>query len=277
MFSPNDIPIILIDEFDKVDDLATPMLMANLIKYLSDYNVNVTLIVVGVGDNVSSLIGEHESIRRCISPISMPRMKPAELQEILDKRLPHLGMQISSDARSQIVTLARGLPAYVHALGRFAVQTSLDHKKLVVTTIEVDTATQIVLKQTDFACRDDYAKATRSNQKDALYEHVLLACALAGATNDGFFAPNAIVKPLTDILLRPVQIATFQRHLKEFASPYRGDILQQRGKPRAYRFRFKDPMMQPYIIMKGIVDGTIPKSARAILSFPEQPELSSEF
>ena len=44
-------------------------------------------------------------------------------------------------------------------------------------------------------------------------------------------------------------------------------------KERAFKFRFRDPMMQPYVIMRGIEENFIPKSALSALSFPAEPEL----
>jgi energy-coupling factor transporter ATP-binding protein EcfA2 len=57
MFSPSDIPIIVIDEFDKAADHRIHELMANTIKALSDYSVNVTVILVGVADDINELVG----------------------------------------------------------------------------------------------------------------------------------------------------------------------------------------------------------------------------
>jgi len=59
IFKPVDIPIIIIDEFDKIENVNCHSLMANTIKALSDYAVNVTVVLVGVADNVNELIGEH--------------------------------------------------------------------------------------------------------------------------------------------------------------------------------------------------------------------------
>ncbi|HXZ67324.1 MAG TPA: hypothetical protein VEH07_01920, partial [Alphaproteobacteria bacterium] len=95
---------------------------------------------------------------------------------------------------------------------------------------------------------------------------------LAKTDDRGFFSPNAVVTPLTAILKKHVSIANFQNHLKEFISADRGTMLIRRGKERAYRFRFSDPMMQPYIIMKGIEDGLIRATALDVLSSPEQPQ-----
>ena len=68
--------------------------------------------------------------------------------------------------------------------------------------------------------------------------------------------PLAVCKPLTKILGRPkeVEIAAFQQHLKNFITDEGGKVLIRKGRERAYRFRFNDPMMQPYVIMKGIRD-----------------------
>ena len=89
-YTLNDIPIIVLDEFNEIDDPQTPVLVANTIKALSDAGTNVTVIIVGVADNVTQLIENHESIQRCAEQISMPRMAPDELSEVLDKRLKQL-------------------------------------------------------------------------------------------------------------------------------------------------------------------------------------------
>ena len=68
-------------------------------------------------------------------------------------------------------------------------------------------------------------------------------------------------------------IANFQSHLIAFCTEERGKILQQHGIPRAYKYRFTEPKMQPYVIMQGINTGDINRAALSILSAPEQPLL----
>src|SRR5258707_5094529 len=65
-FKASDIPVVVIDEFDKSEDPDLRALTANAIKNLSDYAVNVTVIIVGVADDIGELIDKHESIGRCI-------------------------------------------------------------------------------------------------------------------------------------------------------------------------------------------------------------------
>ncbi len=85
VFKSSDIPILIIDEYDKLGERKkTNELMANTIKSLSDYGVNVTVILVGVADNINDLMGEHASFGRCVEQIPMPRMNTSERKEILE-------------------------------------------------------------------------------------------------------------------------------------------------------------------------------------------------
>jgi hypothetical protein len=144
---------------------------------------------------------------------------------------------------------------------------------LTITESDVDAAIQRALEKSQESVRSDYAAAVHTNRKDTLFHQALLACALAKTDDRGFFTPNAVVSPLSEILGKQVKIANFQNHLKEFIGKERGKILIRRGKERAYKFRFSDPMMQPYVIMKGVEDGLIQASALDVLSSPAQPQL----
>lgn len=274
MFGPNDLPIIVIDEFDKIADRSVRSLMANTIKSLSDYSVNVTVVLIGVATDLNDLIGEHESIARCIEQIPMPRMTHDEMKEVLDKRIPKLGMKLHGDALWKIVNLSRGLPAYVHNLGMFAAQAAIDRRSLMITEIDVDSAIKRTLEKVQESIQHDYARAVQSNRRDNLYKQVLLACALSETDDRGHFTPLKVCEPLAPILQRPtVKIAVFQQHLEKFISEERASVLVRRGAPRNYRFRFRDPVMQPYVIMRGIEEGLVSRDALGVLSFPAEPKL----
>jgi len=269
----NAIPILVIDEFDKLEEEYTIQLTANTVKYLSDYGVNCTVIIVGVAESLSELISEHESIKRCLVQIPLERMNKSELREIIESRLSLTPLKIDNDAKWKIVMLARGLPFYVHTLAKYAAISATDNRRLVISEADVDAAMEEFITETAQTFYDDYYKATASNQPGNLFKQVLLACAIAETDDGGFFTPSNIIPPLSKILNRPVEIANFQRHLSEFISDDRGAVLIRRGGERQYRFRFKDPMMQPYVIIKGIRDGMVDEETKAILSYPDQGSL----
>ena len=204
----------------------------------------------------------------------MPRMDMEERKDIIDKRVARLGMSISGDAKWKIVNLSKGLPTYIHALGKFAVYNALKDLRLAVMEDDVDAAITEVLQAAQQTLRESYDEATRSNQAHAQFKHVLTACALAKVDDAGFFMPTAVIGPLSNILDRNVEIANFQTTLKDFAEK-RGKILERSGEARSYRFRFQNPAMQPYVIMRAIKENIVDGAAKLTLSSPEQPDLFS--
>jgi len=276
-FSVNAHPVIVFDEFDRIADKSTKKVMSHTIKALSDTGVRATVVLVGVADDINTLIEEHQSVTRNLSEIKMPRMSKDELNEILNSRFKKVGMTIDGDARWKIVTLSRGLPEYAHALGRAAALIAINEKRLAINEDDVDRGIQHTLAQSDQSARSAYKKAVDSNRKDALYRQVLLACAITKSDDEGKFTPKDVVQPLSGILGRRVDIANFQNHLGAFCSVERGEILERFGKERSYKYRFRDPKMQPFVLMEGIASAALNNSALKVLSAPEQPRLSNDF
>jgi hypothetical protein len=52
------------------------------LKAPSDDGVNVTIVIVGVADDVNELIANHPSVQRCLAQVRMPRMMTNELEQI---------------------------------------------------------------------------------------------------------------------------------------------------------------------------------------------------
>jgi len=276
-FNGNDVPMVVIDEFNEIpQDGLTTRLWANTIKALSDAGTNITLIIVGVANNVTQLIKEHESIQRCTEEILMPRMGRDELTEVLMKRLDQLNITITEGARWKVVNLAKGLPAYVHGLGKFAALNAvkMPTPRTRIEDSDVDAAIDGLLASSDQTFKDSYEAATRSNQPGNLLKHALTACALARTDDSGFFTPASVREPLSAILGKWVEIANFQNHLLAFIDPKRNAILERIGEQRAYRFRFKHPAMQPYVMMRGVRENIIDDDAKRSLSSSDYPDFA---
>lgn len=276
-FSVNHIPVIIIDEFDKLKNSRARQLISHTIKSLSDAGINATIVIVGVADDIDFLIAEHSSVERNLTEIKMPRMSKDEMNQILDTRIPKVGMKLHADARWKIVTLARGLPTYVHQLGRDAARRAAERRKLTILEEDVDEAIKVLVQQSDQTTNKAYNQAIHSNKKNNLYKQVLLAAAICHTDDDGKFTPTNVIEPLSNILGRSVTIANFLGHLNAFCEIDRGPILEKRGARGAFRYRFREPKMQPYVIMRGIADGGLSEGALSILSAPAQPRLSNDF
>lgn len=252
LFEKMQYPImVIIDEIDRIQDNATTTAIADTIKTLSDHSTNVTLILVGVADSLDHLISEHRSIERALVQIPMPRMSPAELQEIIDKGLVKLGMSATSQCSQRIARLSHGLPHYTHSLALHAAQAAIDRDSLEVSTEDVTSAIETAIDHAQQSIVTSYHQAT-SSPRGNLYAEVLLSCALAKTDELGYFPATNVRGPMTKIMGRLYDIPAFSRHLNDFCDNKRGAVLQRTGHPRRYRFRFVNPLMEPFVVMKGI-------------------------
>lgn len=252
--------VLIVDEFDRLQDGNARSMFADTIKTLSDNAVPATLVLVGVADTVDELVSEHQSIERALVQIHMPRMSTDELAEIIGKGLSKLEMKIDPAARERITLLSRGLPHYTHALSLHAVRAALDEGQLTIRMRHVDQAIQKALDEAQQSTKSAYHKAVMSQRKDNLYAQVLLACALAETDEMGYFAPADLREPMSRIMSRPYEIANYIQHLNSFCKEERGNVLQRTGAPRRYRYRFRNPLMQPFVTMQGFANGMLDRS-----------------
>jgi len=272
-FPENDVPIIVIDEYNLVKNKDQSRQMAETIKAVSDEGLNVTIILVGISDTVENLIEGHASLTRCSEEVLMPRMSSHEMQVLLESRMARLGTKITGDAKWKIINLSKGLPSFGHSLGKGATLSAIDSRSLNVTEWNVDHSIEEFLRGSQNSLKNDYEVAVRSNQGRARFRQILTACAMASTDENGYFTAKQVQQPLCRILGKDIGFDGFNPNLKELASPKRGSVLQQIGAERVYRYRFSDPAMQPYVIMKGIQDKFLDESARSALASPEQPNL----
>ena len=255
---------IILDEFDRVPNGKLKRAIADTIKTLSDQTTRVTIIIVGVADTVGALIAEHQSIERATTQVLMPRMKSTELYEILDKGTSRLSMDITTEAKQLVAGLSKGLPSYTHRLALKAARFAIADHRLSLGKKDVAQAVKDVVFDTDESLYEKYQQAVASSQPNNRFEQVLLACACAQTGDRGYFLSSEIRTQMAKIMGEGSGAKTYDRHLKKFCEEERGPMLKQEAFSRRYRYRFINPLMQPFIIMRGIVAGRLSESGSII-------------
>ncbi len=247
--------LIVIDEFDRMENDDALTLLADTVKAFADASLPTTLMFVGVASSLTNLLGEHESIIRNVEQVRMPRMLTRELEATLQNGYARIDdLTLSPSAQSQIVQTAEGLPHYVHTLGSEAALSAINDDRNEVSTADVSRAESDVIRTHSMV--SDYRAATQSPQPGHLFEEVLLACAYAPRDSVGYFRPADIRGPLSQITGRPMEFANFQRHLTEMSDEHRRALYKE-GPKRGYVYRFRDPLLQPYVKMLARAKGRI--------------------
>lgn len=249
--------ILVFDEFDRLAESERDM-FSDTIKDFSDNSVNATLVMVGVANNVLQLISEHASIVRCLEQIPMPRMDVFELQKIIETGLKILGMSMEKSAIELIVCISQGLPYYTHALAQGAAKSAINKGVLAITEADVTAAIDAEIKSNQHTVLNDYLCAAW--QKDGtIFPQVLLACAMAKTDDLGFFTSSDVRTPLQAITNEDYDIPNYAQHLNKFSDEAKGNILEKTMVQTKIKYRFKNPLLKSFIIMKALGEKILKK------------------
>ena len=194
--------IFIIDEFDRIGDPDIDILFADTVKALSDFDIDTTLIMVGVADDVDDLITEHASIERCLVQVRVPRMPSEELAQIVRHGISAVGMDITEDAVDRICTLSLGLPHYGHALGLASGRAAVyEHSEAVegrhvyaaVDTL-IEESAQSILQQFDLATGSPRREIFISRSSSVVLWRLPMTWAALGRPMSGNHIPTSWTK-----------------------------------------------------------------------------------
>jgi predicted LPLAT superfamily acyltransferase len=127
--------------------------------------------------------------------------------------------------------------------------------------VDVTAAFRTALRQTERSIAEQYETGVRSAHSAALHAKVLLACALTVSSRtdgQGYFQPVQVGARLAPLLGRAAAgVSVYNKHLLEFCEEKRGRVLERQGRARSYRYRFRDPLLLPYVLLRGLSEGVI--------------------
>jgi Cdc6-like AAA superfamily ATPase len=246
--------VLVIDEFDRLERPARAP-FADLIKALSDRGAKSTIVLVGVAEDVNDLVADHASIERSLRQIRLPRMSVGELETIIIKGLEQVPFYFETeDTSRRIVSISQGFPHYTHLLAHNAALSALDAGRLAITADDLGSGMAAAVRD-DQTRWERYSIAVTGTRRNSLWREVVAACALSDPDERGYFASRAVQDKLSQLLGRPVIQETFAFHLGKLIEDSRGPLLERTGPERRYRYRFIDPLMRPFVLMKAAADG----------------------
>ncbi len=108
--------LIILDDYERITDAETRRFFPELIKKISDNQLAVTLIVVGIGDSTHDLIRVHPSIERNLTAIHVPRLTDEQIRQIAVNGFAALRLKYEPEAVEQIVRYSANFPFYTHRL-----------------------------------------------------------------------------------------------------------------------------------------------------------------
>lgn len=255
----NDQVLIILDEFDLIQKNEELSKFADSIKSFSDNLPHVTMMLVGVAENITQLIGEHASIERCLLQIHIPVMHENELSDIIDGGLMKINMKMEPSVKNDIITFSRGFPHYAHLLAKHSVMDAINKKYNAVIRINFNNAVNETIENAFESIRFTWQKAVSSNQSTSLYESVVLACALVKEDEHNSFRASDLLDPIERISGRKIRLKSYSYHLSKLCQKERGSVLKKIPIGRINRYKLKNPMFKAFLMLKLYKKGILKK------------------
>ncbi|UIJ43992.1 ATP-binding protein [Sphingomonas cannabina] len=105
--------ILILDEFDRVEDGEVNSQVATLMKLLSDARLPVQMLLVGIAQTVEELILCHPSLRRHLVPIPIGRISRDDTFALITTGAQRAGVTFDEASQGEIADLACGSPYHV--------------------------------------------------------------------------------------------------------------------------------------------------------------------
>lgn len=171
--------IVVIDEFDRITSDHDKVLFSELIKNLPTANVDLRLIMCGIGQTVDDILGAHFSSGRYFEPIELEKLHHNHLWNIIQIVADKTNIEIPRDTLMRIGIVSDGFPHFVHLIGECIFWAIHDDPRIVTrcARCHYDDGAKAALARTEPALKLAYRRATEKTKNQLEYEEALWALA----------------------------------------------------------------------------------------------------
>lgn len=242
--------LFIFDEFDNIKNEKIRAAFADLIKSMSDNNRNSTIVLVGIADNVEDLIGEHQSLERCLKQVKMPRMRKEECEEIIINGFNKLGFTIDNSVKENIIDFSSGFPHYIHLICKHGGKELIENEKTNFTKPYLTIAIRQGIENTSEQLRASFRKGVLTSNNSSKWRDLIYSCALCQIDEFNSFTISDVVKNYNKLTNSENKNNNLNYNLNKLTSEDRGEILVKLGKGMSTKYAFRNPMMRAFIKLK---------------------------
>jgi Cdc6-like AAA superfamily ATPase len=242
--------ILVVDEYDRVTAEETKAKFAELIKNMSDAAAPVTLVIIGVADNVRELLGKHPSLQRTLVTVPMPLMSRREIDGIIATGEEKSGLRFDPAVRQSIVDFAQGLPYHAQLLSLFSARHAVRRQSPRVEREDLRYAVARVAEEAEPRAKEAYDLAIGPHE-NASFRDVLFYAARCRTDEFGTFsAADVAAAAASGVDATGMSLLALQYPLKKLTEPERGAVLRRIVAPGGLRYQFVTQMMRHHVLMR---------------------------
>jgi hypothetical protein len=236
---------IVFDALHQVTDPDTRRRLRALAEATETHAPQATLVFAGTATSGDALLEPSAAL----APVQVTRLSNEETIELVLRGLRRASLDAEDVVVERIATLANGLPGAAQALARAA---ALAAGASGIGSEHLETAVGALLDAAPVSVSEAYEQATVRARR-GIYPEILLASALSPRDAFGTFSVADVCATVTRIVRREVRGLTNQ--VSALTEAGRGSVLDKQGAAKSARYRFVDPSLEPYILMRGLEEG----------------------
>lgn len=170
---------VIVDEFDQLVEDKDKKAFADLIKQLSDQQINLRLVLCGIGRSLEELIGVHLSTDRYLATVQLEQIPHDARWKILESACAAFKVDIDKDSIIRIGQVSDGFPYYVHLMGEKIFWEMMDDPIVVnaMTPDHYKRGIDAAIEESQTSLRQAYELATQKHGNSEDYEEVLWSVA----------------------------------------------------------------------------------------------------
>jgi len=241
--------LLIVDEYDRIDDPRTHTRVAELIKAFSDSRSTSKIVIIGVAETLTELVGEHASLSRSLAQIRLDRMSDAELADIVRRGEQRTSIEFPEPVVHRIVRLADGFPHFVHLVALHSALETIDRLRngAAPDRLRVDEASYAAgvseaIRRSEHTLSQGYEDAVVSTRRPThVYELILQAIAMG---DSAVAQVRDIARHASTLAGREYQPSQLSNALGRLIRDEKGEILT---KVRDGYYKFTNPLMRAYV------------------------------
>jgi hypothetical protein len=248
-------PIVVLDEFDRIESEKERHLFADMLKHLGDKRIPIKFIFTGIAKTLHELLGAHQSAIRQLETIELPKLSWDARWDILLNAAKGFGINVDENIRVRVAAISDGYPYYVHLITEKLLWRVFDDEHIVteVSKEHYLAALRDAIDSITAELKRPYELA--ANQRTGDYEEVLWSTAdseyLLRYLDDMYSSYLYIMKQLTD--KPPLDYKKFVTRIRSLKNKSNGEILSSEKRPGLYSYREK--MLRGYVRIQAEAHG----------------------
>jgi hypothetical protein len=252
----SDSPVVVIDEFDRMESDRERALFADLLKHLGDKRIPIKFIFTGVASTIDALLGAHQSAIRQLETIELPKLSWDARWAIVTDAVEEFEVDIDRDILVRIAAVSDGYPYYVHLITEKLLWNIFRQEKIInsITKAHYQSAINDAIHSISAELKRPYEKAI--SQRTGDYEEVLWSTAdsewLHRYVKDMYSSYEYIMKQLNN--KETLRTSTYGARIRNLKNKTCGEILIPDPKKNGM-YSYREKMLRGYVRMQAEAHG----------------------